>query len=59
MSALRNTMYEFLLKNGFIENSIQKGFTLGMSGTFEPLSYTIPWRECSRSKSVRTSADVL
>ena len=39
MSALRNTMYEFLLKNGFIENSIQKGFTPGMSGTFEHTSH--------------------
>ena len=39
MSALRNIMYEFLLKNGFIENSIQKGFTPGMSGTFEHTSH--------------------
>ena len=39
MSALRNTMYEFLLKNGFIENSIQKGFTPGMSETFEHTSH--------------------
>ena len=35
MSVLPNTMYEFLFKNNFIENSIQKGFTPGMSGTFE------------------------
>jgi flagellar biosynthesis chaperone FliJ len=28
-------MYEFLSKNNFIENRIQKGFTPGMSGTFE------------------------
>ena len=41
MSALRNTMYEFLLKNGFIENSIQKGFTPGMSGTFEHTSHLV------------------
>jgi hypothetical protein len=35
MSVLHNTMYEFLLMNNFIESSIQKGFTPGMSGTFE------------------------
>ena len=32
-------MYEFLSKNGFIENSIQKGFTPDMSGTFEHTSH--------------------
>ena len=35
MSVLSYTMYEFLLMNNFIESSIQKGFTPGMSGTFE------------------------
>ena len=34
-SALRNRMYEFLLKNEYIENSVQKGFTPGMTGTSE------------------------
>ena len=34
-SAMRNRMYEFLSTNSFIENSVQKGFTPGVSGTFE------------------------
>jgi hypothetical protein len=34
-STIRNAMYEFLSKNNYIENRIQKGFTPGMSGTFE------------------------
>ena len=34
-SAMRNRMYEFLLKNKYIESSVQKGFTPGMTGTFE------------------------
>ena len=32
---MRNRMYEFLLKNKYIESSVQKGFTPGMTGTFE------------------------
>ncbi len=28
-------MYEFFLKNEYIENSVQKGFTPDMTGTFE------------------------
>ena len=28
-------MYSFLNKNNYIENSIQKGFVPGMTGTFE------------------------
>ena len=28
-------MYDFLNKNGYIESTIQKGFTPGMAGTFE------------------------
>ena len=34
-SILRNRMYRFLNKNNYIENSIQKGFAPGMTGTFE------------------------
>lgn len=34
-SVLRNRMYEFLLKNEYVESSVQKGFTPGMTGTFE------------------------
>ena len=34
-SFLRNRMYNFLNKNGYIESTIQKGFTPGMAGTFE------------------------
>ena len=34
-SFLRNCMYNFLNKNGYIESTIQKGFTPGMAGTFE------------------------
>ena len=34
-SAMRNRMYEFLLKNEYVESSVQKGFTPGMTGTFE------------------------
>ena len=32
-------MYNFLLANGYIENSIQKGFVPKMSGTFEHISH--------------------
>ena len=35
----RNRMYSFLNKNGYIESTIQKGFTLGMAGTFEHTSH--------------------
>ena len=38
-STIRNSMYEFLLKNNYIENRIQKGFTPGVSGTFEHTSH--------------------
>ena len=34
-SFLRNRMYNFLNKNGYIEFTIRKGFTPGMAGTFE------------------------
>ena len=34
-SILRNRMYRFVNKNNYIENSIQKGFVPGMTGTFE------------------------
>ena len=34
-SALRNKLFVFLMKNDYIETSIQKGFTPGMSRTFE------------------------
>ena len=34
-SAMRNRMYEFLLKNEYVEISVQKGFTPGMLGKFE------------------------
>ena len=34
-SILRNRMYRFLNKKNYIENSIQKGFVPGMTGTFE------------------------
>ena len=34
-SFLQNRMYNFLNKNGYIESTIQKGFTPGMAGTFE------------------------
>ena len=32
---MRNRMSEFLLKNKYVESSVQKGFTPGMTGTFE------------------------
>ena len=32
---MRNKMYEFLLKNEYVESYVQKGFTPGMTGTFE------------------------
>ena len=35
ISILRNRVYRFLNKNDYIENSIQKGFVPGMTGTFE------------------------
>ena len=38
-SLLRDKMYNFLLANGYIENSIQKGFVPKMSGTFEHISH--------------------
>ena len=34
-SIIRNQVYEFLLNNGYTESHYQKGFTPGMSGTFE------------------------
>ena len=37
-SLLRNRVYEFLLKNGYIEKHYQKGFTPGVSGTFEHIA---------------------
>ena len=38
-SFLRNRMYNFLNKNGYIESTIQKGFTPGMAETFEHTSH--------------------
>ena len=38
-SFMRNRMYDFLVKNKYIESSIQKGFVPGMSGTFEHISH--------------------
>ena len=32
-------MYNFLNKNGYIESTIQKGFTPGTAGTFEHGTY--------------------
>ena len=32
---LRDTVFEFLQKNKYIETSIQKGFTPGLRGVFE------------------------
>ena len=37
-SLLRNRMYEFLLKNSYVESHYQKGFTPGLSGTFEHIT---------------------
>ena len=37
-SIIRNQIYEFLLKNGYIESHFQKGFTPGITGTFEHIS---------------------
>ena len=37
-SIIRDQIYEFLLKNKYIECHYQKGFTPGMSGTFEHIS---------------------
>ena len=37
-SLLRDRMFEFLHNNKYIENSIQKGFTPGLSGTFEHIA---------------------
>ena len=39
-STIRNARYEFLSKNNYIENRIQKGFTPGMSGTFEHTAHS-------------------
>ena len=38
-SCLRNSMFNFLKKNNFIENQIQKGFTSNISGTIEHTSF--------------------
>ena len=38
-SILRNRMYRFLNENNYIENSIQKGFVSGMTGTFEHIAH--------------------
>ena len=37
-SILRDRIYEFLLKNKYIEQHYQKGFTPGLSGTFEHIA---------------------
>ena len=37
-SIIRDQIYEFLLKNHYIETHYQKGFTPGMSGTFEHIA---------------------
>ena len=34
-SCLRNAIFNFLSANNYIEQEIQKGFTPGLSGTFE------------------------
>jgi len=38
-SCLRNSMFNFLKKNNFIENQNQKGFTSNISGTIEHTSF--------------------
>ena len=43
----------------WFHDAILRSLMSAMWSVLDPLSYTIPWRECSRSKSVRTSADVL
>ena len=37
-SCLRNSLYQFLLENNYIESKIQKGFTPKISGTLEHTS---------------------
>ena len=34
-SAVRNKLFVYLMKNNYIETNVQKGFTPGMTGTYE------------------------
>ena len=60
-SFLRNCMYNFLNKNGYIESSIQKGFTPGVAGTFEHtyhMSYLINQARAKQRSIVITLLDL-
>ena len=59
-SFLRNRMYNFLNKNGYIESTIQKGFTPGMAGSFEHayhMSYLITQARTTQRSIVITLLD--
>ena len=54
-------MYRFLNKNNYIENSIQKGFVPGMTGTFEHtahLAQTIKQAKLKQRSIVVTLLDL-
>ena len=34
-SGVRNKLFVYLMKNNYIETNVQKGFTPGMTGTYE------------------------
>ena len=49
-SLLRNRVYDFLIRNSYVEMHYQKGFTPGLSGTFEHISEMEHIINHSRSK---------
>ena len=55
-SALINKLFLFLMKNNYIETSIQKGFTSGMSGAFEHTAH--PAHLLCQAKSKITCCNV-
>ena len=60
-SFLRNRMYNFLNKNGYIESTIQKGFTPGMAETFEHIyhmAYSINQARAKQRSIVITVLDL-
>ena len=54
-------MYDFLNKNGYIESTIQEGFTLGMAGTFQHtyhMSYLISQARAKERSIIITLLDL-
>ena len=51
-SCLRNKIYNFLKGNEMIEHSIQKGFTPGISGTYEHTPHMVPLDKYCSSRAV-------